>query len=268
MNIDDVTLIHYLDKHLSDEENQLIEQMMKTDEDLRQRIEALKASMLPYQAAFAQEPIPEMPNHLHDKLNEIGELLDDDRPLPSKHSFSLAWVASFLLVAFLAGFLTKHWFALPTDTSLATHETLPIDETLLQAMIQYQALYTRDTVKHASQKQQTTEEVLTQFFGDGASAFNIPNLQTAGYQFRRAQLLSHQGEAILQLVYLPEQGEPLALCITKTTTNDPALHTKALNYPYAGINSLVWTDDNMTMMLMHNASIESLHQLHQVMKKT
>lgn len=267
MNIDDTTLIDYLDKQLSDEERKMFEHRMEMDADLQQRVQAMKASVLPYQAAFNDEDLPEMPAHLNQKLSEITALLDDEKPVVERTGLSLAWVASFVILAFCSGVLVKHMIAPSPQVAISAHERLPIDEALLQAMIQYQALYTRDTVKHATQTSARTQAVLTQFFGENESSFSLPDLQQNGYGFRRAQLLAHQGQSILQLVYLPEQGEPLALCITRSN-NELDVKNSKLVYPYAGINSLVWNKQTMTMMLMHNASVESLNALYNSIENT
>ena len=62
----------------------------------------------------------------------------------------------------------------------------------------------------------------------------IPDLQAKGLRFVRAQQLQFEGRMVLQLVYLPEQGLPVALCLTPL----PAQRERSV--AVEGLQALTW----------------------------
>ncbi len=48
-------------------------------------------------------------------------------------------------------------------------------------------------------------------------SLQIPDLKSEGLRFMRAQQLQFDGKLVIQLVYLPQTGPPISLCLTPTT---------------------------------------------------
>ena len=50
----------------------------------------------------------------------------------------------------------------------------------------------------------------------------VPDLRAEGLTFKRAQRLSFRGQELIQLVYLPASGDPVALCVMREKNRDSA----------------------------------------------
>ena len=85
----------------------------------------------------------------------------------------------------------------------------------------YQLLYVRDTVVPAptiSESQKTILETrLTKALGSELSILDLSKQQLT---FRRGQVLDINGKPLIQLVYLPDDGLPVALCILRSDVAD------------------------------------------------
>jgi anti-sigma factor RsiW len=53
-------------------------------------------------------------------------------------------------------------------------------------------------------------------------ALQIPDLRSQGLTFKRVQRLRFHDKPLVQIVYLPEKGKPVALCVLKEARADAA----------------------------------------------
>lgn len=138
---------------------------------------------------------------------------------------------------------------------------------LIESMIIYQALYTRETVEPVTQSAQEATALLEKFSESHQVKVNIPDLSSQGYAFKRVQTLAYQEQTILQFVYLADSGQPIALCITlgqsKTADNN-----KPLSYLYANMNTLTWANSEVIYMLMGKLEADALYPLYQAVTAT
>jgi len=65
MKYSDEDVLEFCDGTLNEERSAEIQRELQRDDDLAFRIEAMKASRLPYKEAFAQQLTPELPKSLH-----------------------------------------------------------------------------------------------------------------------------------------------------------------------------------------------------------
>ncbi len=56
----------------------------------------------------------------------------------------------------------------------------------------------------------------------------IPDLRAAGLTFKRVQRLRFEGRPLVQIVYLPEHGAPIALCVMKEAKPDQAIASRSI----------------------------------------
>jgi anti-sigma factor RsiW len=114
----------------------------------------------------------------------------------------------------------------------------------------YHAMYGRETVADGSSAA-VQSEVLEQRLRRQGLQLKVPDLSSRGLQFVRAQQLRFDGKMILQLVYLPRQGLPIALCLTpadaqpdRTVTVDGvhAMTWHAGQWAYVLLGGLPWDD--------------------------
>ncbi|WP_310610846.1 zf-HC2 domain-containing protein [Limnohabitans sp.] len=121
----------------------------------------------------------------------------------------LAWLTGTGMGA-LAGTGAGIWW---TSAALQTAQTS--DDAVAHRIAQYQALYVRETVQDGALSERQAQAVLMQWSQQAAQASHIqtaPDLDAFGLRLVRAQRLALNGQPILQWVYLPAQGQPVALC--------------------------------------------------------
>lgn len=74
MSVDDTDLLAYVDGKLTAERRAQIEAAAAASPEVAGRLAAMQASILPYQAAFARQALPPLPEHL------VGHIGDSDEP--------------------------------------------------------------------------------------------------------------------------------------------------------------------------------------------
>jgi len=249
MKIDDTTILRFVDGTLSEQELSEFEQALETDEALVQKVEQMQSSDLPFKAAFSQESLPPMPSSLIQTLEQAKESPELVDSKPNRGLFSVK-VASLCAVFFIAGFFINGG-SKPSEQPSA--QATP----LVDAMIQYQALYTRDTVAPVNQSEQDAKALIDEFNQRYGSEVSIPNFEAEGYRFRRVQQLAFEGQPILQMVYMGGTGEPIALCLTLSKQNQDTPQ----RYQFAGLNSYLWEQEGVGYMLMAKLPLPELEQL-------
>lgn len=93
----------------------------------------------------------------------------------------------------------------------------------------YQQLYSRETVASlVDDPRAATQAVAAIRHRDGLE-LTVPDLGVAGFAFKRIQRLQFQGKPLVQIVYLAELGEPIALCVmAETKKADRALTAQVI----------------------------------------
>lgn len=265
MKVNEVDILNYLDRKRDNQSNAELEKLLDDNEELREMVQAIEASQLPYKAAFSAQKIPDMPEQLYSRLSELSQNSNHSTYIESEETYSTIskdmqahtrpnkfnWsIAAGICLAFITGSLTTigiNNFSTNSQQQQLAHYA-PND--LINSMIQYQSLYTRDTIKAVKQDIDKAEVVIAEFNDAGSHNVELAELSNFNYEFRRAQKLAHHDQTIIQVVYLAEQGKPLALCITRGKMRS----LNPMHYHYADMNTLMWTHENVTYMLMGDVS--------------
>src|SRR6185437_5220426 len=96
----------------------------------------------------------------------------------------------------------------------------------------------------------TADEALTQkVLSDSRSAgvaVSIPDLRSTGLEFKRVQRLNFRGQPVIQIVYLPKAGDPVALCITRESSVRGAPRLQQLG----PMKAAVWHDGTLGYVLI------------------
>ena len=93
----------------------------------------------------------------------------------------------------------------------------------VQAATGYQKLYTRDTLAYVSETGDTSSKTVEDIRREDGLALRIPDLRNAGLTFKTVQRLRFNNKPLVQIVYQPEKGEPVALCVMKDVKPDQAV---------------------------------------------
>ncbi len=260
MNFDDTLLMAYVDGALPLSRCTEITEAVEHSSELAGRVAQLRASILPYKDAFTYQGVPPVPDSLSrfiaqlaqnlapggeagadaaaDGMNPAGQTNplppargDDDkeaaapvgptlatvhtptfgaRPPRSRHPS--AWLAAaFVAGAFFCGAVLKvnpHLFSFGRAS--------PWIEAAAGVS---GALYARNA-RGRQRQPALNARVLDEIHRQDGLPLAVPDLQNAGLTFKRLQRLRFHGKPLVQIVYLPAHGEPVALCVVKSQLAD------------------------------------------------
>ncbi|WP_175734064.1 anti-sigma factor family protein [Burkholderia ambifaria] len=244
MKMDDILLMAYVDGELTSHEREEVDRAIDTSADIARRVALFEASVLPYQYAFQRQEWPPLPQSLISKVAEIarayagpstqaaaGGVRRKDAPAsrPDAHALSSAPVRSriramvpWLAAAFVAGAFccgaVLHF--VPRDALMTARTQI---SPWIMAAVNYQRLYTRDTVAFDSSNLAAAAHMVENIRRDDGLRIRIPDLRSVGLTFKRIQRLNFNHKPLVQIVYLPEKGLPVALCVMKDERPDTAL---------------------------------------------
>lgn len=228
MNLDESTLRAYVDAELPREQRELVEAALPGRPELREQVAALRASCLPYGAAFDMQKLPPVPQALERQLASWCAVADSARPATLTRR-QWAGAGAALAASFAAGLL------LPTPWRL---QPTPLADTTpwVQDIAKYQAMYVRETVEQAQDDAVRARLLLTDFNQHAQLAVAVPDLRDAGLAFKRIQRLGFRDLPLLQMVFLPERGNPAALCVLPSKQGDAPLSVRRLE----GLSVATW----------------------------
>ncbi len=256
---DEVTLLAYVDDELGAAQRVQVEAALAQHPELMETVQTLRASKLPFAAAFAQQTVPPVPAALRAQVES----------LVASHSMAqpeLAWagagvkpgnqprlpILAWGLLLLLLGLLVGYWGGRNAAPSTP--------EPWLQMVSSYHAMYGRETVLDGGVAQSQVAALTTRLQQAHGLVLKIPDLQAQGLQFVRAQQLQHQGQMVLQLVYLPRSGPPLALCLT------PAAAQPERSFTLQGQQGLAWFASGWAYVLIGQTPAASLQTLRSEVK--
>jgi anti-sigma factor RsiW len=87
----------------------------------------------------------------------------------------------------------------------------------------------------------------------------VPDLRNrnAALTFKRVQRLSFHDQPVVQMVYLPEHGEPIALCVTRDARPDETPHAQQIGE----MSSVAWRRDNLGYVVLSKGPARTLLEL-------
>jgi anti-sigma factor RsiW len=277
MNLDDILLMTYVDGEALPQQCAAIEAALKESPDLARRVSALRAARLPYQAAFSRQDLAPVPESLVLSVDAlVRDAARDAKPtirreaiyltrmfmwlpgrphqappheaprgLPESARFGRRRFAlSGLGLAFVAGILccdVAIRFA-PELSPFARTRPLP----WIQAVAEYQDLYTRETLVDLKDNVNQTANTIQQIRRDDALALDVPDLRAAGLDFKQLRRLRFRRRPLVQILYLPEHGGPVALCVITDSKPDQSLQTQQVGE----MKVVTWRRDRLSYALV------------------
>jgi anti-sigma factor RsiW len=254
MKIDDATLLAYVDGELSTDECAGVEKAIRESDEIAARVSMLRASQLSYAEAFDEQALPPVPESLSRSVDELirrhrsgassqraASLADsgndgESREFPGDNVHRLkprarslprlSWPT--LAVAFVAGAfccgLALHLVPQMTGGrgGFVTASNDSGMASWIKAAAGYQQLYSRDTIAQLQPDLVVTASTVADIRNVDNLAVQIPDLRSQGLTFKRIQRLRFHDKPLVQIVYLPEKGKPVALCVLKEAKDDAA----------------------------------------------
>ena len=160
-----------------------------------------------------------------------------------------AWLAvAFVAGAFTCGFVLR----LGSGTgpaSMAGASVASVGSGVspwVMAAASYQQLYSRDTLANVEADPALVAKTTAQIRDDDGLAIRIPDLSAYGLTFKRVQRLRFNDKPLIQIVYLPKQGAPVALCVTKEAKPDARTATQRV----ASMTVVTWRQSELGYALI------------------
>ncbi len=251
--IDDASLLAYVEGALAPDEHARVAHEVEASAELAAQVARLRASRLPYGDAFARQALPPMPAVLAGNLDalirqhraqaadaEVGtppESHEDAEaspapnviPLRRRESRRPAFGWPKLAVAFVAGAfccgMALQFLPRLVGGGSATRVASVAGDAMapwIRAAAGYQQLYARDTVAALQPDTAATAAIVADIRREDGLDLQIPDLSAQGLTFKRVQRLRFHDKPLVQIVYLPAQGKPVALCVLKEAKGDAA----------------------------------------------
>ena len=238
LSIDDTVLLAYVEGELTPEQRAEIEAALAQSCALAERVVALRSSILPYAAAFHRQAIPAVPQSLTESVNDLIRVTTaaDPGEAARVRGGAVSWRFAtqraapwrVAAAAFVAGVvLCAGVLQFPSRQ----HPTAP---EWVQSVASYQELYARQTLANIVEDHALTQRVIDDAHAAGVDTA-VPDLRAAGLTFKRAQRLSFRGQELVQLVYLPASGDPVALCVMREKSRDSAARMEELGHMHAAV---------------------------------
>ncbi|MGY2374413.1 anti-sigma factor family protein [Pseudomonas sp. SDO524_S393] len=267
MVADDALLMAYVDGDLSPQQNQELERLIDASPDLAQRVSRLMASCLPYEEAFARQNVPPVPESLKLSIAALAAQhtaaqapKTASAPTTGRTDSVFGRLFAFLQPKFAWPALTfvagAACYALVLQVGAFSGVLKPGFDAAAPAVAQaspwvqqaaaYQHLYTRETVAYGAQPSDAVIKTLADIRNIDGLALRVPDLSAAGLTFKRVQRLRFNNKALIQLVYLPANGAPVALCVMKEPKPDQSITQQSV----AQMNVVTWRQSELGYALI------------------
>ena len=92
--------------------------------------------------------------------------------------------------------------------------------------------------------------MLADFSATTRTTVAVPNLMEVGLSFKRIQRLGYEDRPLLQMIFLPPQGKPTALCVLPAELKDAAIKQSTRN----GMQVVSWRRRGMAYVLVTDLS--------------
>jgi anti-sigma factor RsiW len=269
---DEVTLLAYVDGELPAHSRSEVEAAIAANAELARTVSAMQVSRLPYRSAYEQQPVPAVPAGLRAQVDELASVALASRELASRQFASrelaaremaaaggapadrgakgswprAGWCAAMLVM------LAIGWFAGYLGGQRA--QAAPV-EPWVRMVSSYHSMYSRDTVLDGGVATAQVAALKARLAIQHGLSLKIPDLESDGLSFVRAQQLQFNGKMVLQLVYLPKQGLPIALCLI------PSSQQAERSLTIDGQQAVTWRTGDWGYLLIGQKPLPELERL-------
>jgi anti-sigma factor RsiW len=242
MKVDENLLMAYVDGELPRQQHPEVEALVAGSTAAAEFVTALRASQVDYRAAFAEQKLPPVPASLTQSIDALirehctGRMAanaaraapDSQRmvaPVRSRWRALPGWLAAGCVAgAFCAGLMLRTGPFVGTRAA-GTNGMSP----WATAAVAYQRLYSRDTVARAQVDTKYSASVIDDIRAKDHLDLHVPDLSRAGLQFKAVQRLNFNNRPLVQIVYLPQKGLPIALCVIREPKPDAGVTVRTVD---------------------------------------
>ncbi|MCE2692584.1 MAG: anti-sigma factor [Rubrivivax sp.] len=257
MVVDDAMLRAYVDGELEADLRQQVEAAVANSAALQGQVQASRASCLPYRAAFDAQALPAPPasltRHLADLLAVAESAPGAARPAAAANGPRRAWLVAGLAASFGVGLVVSRLPGALSARFPAPAEPQP----WVEAIAQYHALYVRATVDAAPDAPADLQGLLSGFDASWRQRLRIPDLVAQGLVFKRVQRLGYRDAPLIQMVYLPAQGRPVAVCLLPVAGPSTGIY-----HELVGSQSVAtWREDGLAFVVVGDLPTQAMQRL-------
>ncbi|WP_133649773.1 anti-sigma factor family protein [Paraburkholderia flava] len=261
MTVDETLLMAYVDGELQPQQHAEVEALVDGSAEAAALVGVLRASRVDYRAAFAAQSLPPVPASLARGVDALiakhragGTAANADAATEHTQSTTAAtpaqlraasrampvWLAAACVAgALCVGLLLRTGPLVGTGASaggtLAQSSTNRIGagntgmSPWVTAAVGYQQLYTRDTVAYAQVDAKDLAATLDDIRAKDHLSLHVPDLSRMGLQLKAVQRLNFNNKPLVQIVYLPQKGPPVALCVLREPKPDAGVATRTVD---------------------------------------
>lgn len=189
----------------------------------------------------------------NDSAIEHDAHMPPSAPVRSRLRIAPAWLAvAFVGGAFCCGVVLRlapgvglNGAGKPSSTATVASSTMG-SLPWVQVAASYQQLYSRDTVAHLWPDSSDAQSTVNEIRSEDGIALSVPDLSKAGLRFIRVQRLKFHGRPLVQIIYLPQKGDPVALCVIKEDKANQSVASQRIDT----MNVVTWRESNLGYALI------------------
>jgi anti-sigma factor RsiW len=272
MKVDEATLLQYVDGGLTADRRRKLEKRIAASLEIARSVTHLEVSRLPYREVFSYQKLPPLPRRLtqsvlqmatrHEALRRAAPHADDELryagradharapygtptthiPMRPLRRVAPGWLAA----SFVAGALCFGFGLQPIASRNAPAANATSVSEWLKAAVGYQQLYTRATLLDVPFDAGALARTVDTIHREDRLALQVPDLGDMGLSLRQIQRLRFHDKTLVQLAWLPEHGEPVALCIIRQAGPDQALARRTVDE----MSVMTWRHDQVAYALI------------------
>lgn len=250
-------LIKFADRQTTPTERAQAIALVQTDKSAAKFLTQLQQTELPIPNTIdiALEPV---------ESNTI-DLVNTWQPVVAQSlTFGVKTISLTLIAGLVTGYLLT---SLIKTSSVSIPATSVVDKSptpeWIKLVADYHRLYSRETIVNAAPPMLgDTNAVVSEWLGRET---NIPVLNDKGIIFKRAQQLTVESDTLVQLAYLPDVSDPVAICIRKTTATK---NTDTVLSNYNGMQYAQWQDDKHAVVIVGNLPEQQLRVIAREVRET
>jgi anti-sigma factor RsiW len=249
--LSDELLVAYVDGQLARAQTKAVEKVLKQDEVIARRVDALKEAHSRFESAF--EAI------LAGELNEITlrayPYVRTTEPVVAQGKGKT--IANGVLIAILAALAG---YALPVLLPELTpvryvmpKQTARLPSSWQDEVARTQSLLTRSSLEIGLNSQGNRDLVAFELAQAIGPSLKVPNLDPQGLKLVRGQLLQYRGKPLGQVLYLGTRGAPVALYAMPSEASSEPEFTMA-----GEIGMVSWSEGGISYLLAAQADEDFL----------
>jgi anti-sigma factor RsiW len=243
----DEELVAYLDKALPSDRCAEIERMRPSDAALQQRLAALEIDVDAIRRVFdlhlAAAPVDDIRQRLAANSSRSGS--------PRIRNWRWMQLAAAVLVGFGLG-----------AGGMATLSRTPASD-WHSAVAEYQALYTTETLKPVSNDPILIAHQVQHAAAALGRPVSVRDLQVAGLELKRAQVLAFEHRPLVQFAYLDREGTPIAFCATRTNSLAESVHAATIK----GLAAAAWIRDGYGYLVIGGTNTTKIQAIAHTLEK-